>query len=214
MIEPDVARRSTSRRSWNTSIGVRSFDFTGYKRSSLMRRVNKRMQMVGVEGFAPYLDYLEVHPEEFRSLFDTILINVTGFFRDPTTWEAIASEIIPRMLAAKRPEEPIRIWSAGCASGEEAYSLAIALAEALGPGRLPRPGEDLRHRRRRRGPVQGPPGPVRPQGRPGHLAPPAGQVFRADQPIPSGVPQGSPPLRDLRPPRPDPGRPDLADRPA
>ena len=111
----------------------RSFDFTGYKRASLMRRVGKRMQMIGVEGFAAYHDYLEVHPEEFRALFDTILINVTGFFRDPLTWEVISAEILPRLLSAKRPEEPIRVWSAGCASGEEAYSLAIALAEALGP---------------------------------------------------------------------------------
>jgi two-component system, chemotaxis family, CheB/CheR fusion protein len=111
----------------------RGFDFTGYKRSSLIRRVLKRMQMVGVDGFAPYLDYLEVHPEEFRELFDTILINVTGFFRDSQAWETLTEEIIPRLLAGKRPEEPIRVWSAGCASGEEAYSLAITLAEALGP---------------------------------------------------------------------------------
>jgi two-component system, chemotaxis family, CheB/CheR fusion protein len=111
----------------------RSFDFTGYKRSSLMRRVNKRMQMVEVEGYAPYVDYLEVHPEEFRSLFDTILINVTAFFRDPPAWEVLSEEILPRLVASKRPEEPIRVWSAGCASGEEAYSLAIALAEVLGP---------------------------------------------------------------------------------
>jgi two-component system, chemotaxis family, CheB/CheR fusion protein len=111
----------------------RSFDFTGYKRSSLIRRVDKRMQMVGIEGYAPYVDYLEVHPEEFRSLFDTILINVTAFFRDPPAWEVLSEEVLPRLVASKRPEEPIRIWSAGCASGEEAYSLAIALAENLGP---------------------------------------------------------------------------------
>jgi two-component system CheB/CheR fusion protein len=111
----------------------RGFDFTGYKRSSLIRRVLKRMQVVNVEGFSIYLDYLEVHPEEFRALFDTILINVTGFFRDPAAWETLTDEIIPRLLAAKRTEEPIRVWSAGCASGEEAYSLAITLAEALGP---------------------------------------------------------------------------------
>ncbi len=111
---------------------IRGFDFTGYKRSSLMRRVSRRMQTIGVEGYAPYLDHLEVHPEEFGALFDTILINVTGFFRDPPAWEAVRGEIIPRVLSAKRPEESVRIWSAGCASGEEAYSLAIALAEALG----------------------------------------------------------------------------------
>jgi two-component system, chemotaxis family, CheB/CheR fusion protein len=111
----------------------RSFDFTGYKRSSLIRRVDKRMQMVGIEGYIPYVDYLEVHPEEFRSLFDTILINVTGFFRDPPAWEILSAEILPRLVASKRPEEPIRVWSAGCASGEEAYSLAISLAETIGP---------------------------------------------------------------------------------
>src|SRR5256885_411574 len=59
----------------------RGFDFTGYKRASLMRRVTKRMQTVGVQGFENYIDYLEVHPEEFGLLFDTILINVTAFFR-------------------------------------------------------------------------------------------------------------------------------------
>jgi two-component system CheB/CheR fusion protein len=111
----------------------RGFDFTGYKRSSLVRRVIKRMQMINIVGYAPYVDYLEVHPEEFRSLFDTILINVTGFFRDPPAWESLAEEILPRLLSGKRPEEPIRAWSAGCASGEEAYSLAMTLAEALGP---------------------------------------------------------------------------------
>jgi two-component system CheB/CheR fusion protein len=111
----------------------RSFDFTGYKRSSLIRRVSKRMQVVGIDGYLHYIDYLEVHPEEFRSLFDTILINVTSFFRDAQAWESLADEVIPRLLASKRPDEPIRIWSAGCASGEEAYSLAITLAEAIGP---------------------------------------------------------------------------------
>jgi two-component system CheB/CheR fusion protein len=111
----------------------RGFDFTGYKRSSLTRRMAKRMQVVGVEGFGPYVDYLEVHPEEFRALFDTILINVTAFFRDSVAWEVLAAEIIPRLILGKRPDEPIRVWSAGCASGEEAYSLAIALADALGP---------------------------------------------------------------------------------
>ena len=82
--------------------------------------------------YGSYIDYLEVHPEEFGRLFDTILINVTAFFRDPSAWEAVADEVIPRILAGKRPEDPIRVWSAGCASGEEAYTLAMVLAEALG----------------------------------------------------------------------------------
>jgi len=110
---------------------VRGFDFTGYKRPSLLRRIGKRMQEVRVEGFLEYIDYLEVHPEEFTFLFNTILINVTGFFRDPIAWEALA-KVLAESLKGKDSDEPIRVWSAGCASGEEAYSLAITLAELLG----------------------------------------------------------------------------------
>jgi two-component system CheB/CheR fusion protein len=110
----------------------RSFDFTGYKRPSLMRRVTRRMQEVGMEGFADYQDYLEVHPEEFAALFNTILINVTSFFRDPPAWDYLAGEVIPRIAANTADEESIRVWSAGCASGQEAYTLAMVLAEALG----------------------------------------------------------------------------------
>ena len=109
----------------------RGFDFTGYKRPSLMRRVTRRMQITGVENFADYTDYLEVHPDEFSQLFNTILINVTSFFRDPAAWKFLADTVVPKLLQEK-PEEPIRIWSAGCASGEEAYTLAIVFAEAMG----------------------------------------------------------------------------------
>jgi two-component system CheB/CheR fusion protein len=110
----------------------RGFDFTGYKRPSLMRRVGKRMQDIHIETFEDYVDYLEVHPEEFSHLFDTILINVTAFFRDTAAWEYLGSEIIPRILAVKKGSDPIRIWSAGCASGEEPYSLAMLFAETMG----------------------------------------------------------------------------------
>lgn len=111
---------------------ARGFDFTAYKRSSLMRRVEKRMQMVGVEGFNSYIDYLEVRPDEFTALFNMILINVTSFFRDPQAWEHLNTEVLPFIVANKRADQPIRIWSAGCASGEEAYSLAMAMAEVMG----------------------------------------------------------------------------------
>ncbi|WP_254173770.1 CheR family methyltransferase [Planktothrix pseudagardhii] len=110
----------------------RGFDFAGYKRSSLMRRVNKRMQTINIEGYSNYLDYLEVHPEEFNFLFTTILINVTSFWRDRTAWDYVRDEIIPRILATKEPHETIRIWSAGCASGEEAYTISMMVAEAIG----------------------------------------------------------------------------------
>ncbi|MEO7716788.1 MAG: CheR family methyltransferase [Capsulimonas sp.] len=114
----------------------RGFDFTGYKRNSVMRRVEKRMSDVGVEAYSQYAHYLEVHPEEFSHLFNTILINVTAFFRDPASWDHIRDEVIPRILASKGPDDPVRVWSAGCASGEEAYSLAMLLAEAVGVDRF------------------------------------------------------------------------------
>jgi len=111
----------------------RGFDFTGYKRASLTRRVHKRMQAVGVKTYSEFAQLLEQNPAEFDQLCNTVLINVTAFFRDGVPWDALASTIVPRILESKGPEEPIRVWSAGCASGEEAYTLAIVLAEALGP---------------------------------------------------------------------------------
>ena len=113
----------------------RGFDFTGYKRTSLSRRIDKRMQDVGADSYLGYLDHLEVDPEEFTQLFNTILLNVTGFFRDPPAWDYLVAEILPRILADKGEDEPVRIWSAGCASGEEAYTLAMVAAETLGPTR-------------------------------------------------------------------------------
>ncbi len=110
----------------------RGFDFSGYKPSSLMRRVHRRMATIGQSSFIPYTDYLEVHPEEFALLFNTILINVTGFFRDPSAWEFLTKEVVPKLVRTENPGKPIRIWSAGCASGEEAFTLAMVLAEALG----------------------------------------------------------------------------------
>jgi two-component system CheB/CheR fusion protein len=110
----------------------RGFDFTGYKRSTLVRRVSKRMHEVGIDDYVAYQDHLEVHPDEFAFLFNTILINVTAFFRDQQAWAYLASEVLPAILERKKPGEPIRVWSAGCASGEEAYTLVMLLAEAMG----------------------------------------------------------------------------------
>ncbi|HEX4804511.1 MAG TPA: CheR family methyltransferase [Conexibacter sp.] len=110
----------------------RGFDFTGYKRSSLERRIAKRMEVVEVEDYLAYLDFLEVHPDEFAYLFNTILINVTAFFRDPPAWDYLGRDVIPELLERKGADAPLRVWCAGCASGEEAYSVAIALAEAMG----------------------------------------------------------------------------------
>src|ERR671911_2128923 len=110
----------------------RGFDFHGYKPASLARRIRKRMESVSLDSFSAYREYLEAHPSEFATLFNTILINVTGFFRDPVAWDAIRATAIPEILAGKSAGEPIRAWSAGCASGEEAYTIAMILAEELG----------------------------------------------------------------------------------
>jgi two-component system, chemotaxis family, CheB/CheR fusion protein len=110
----------------------RGFDFTGYKRSSLERRIRKRMQEAGIESYEDYQDHLEVAPDEFTQLFDTILINVTGFYRDKAAWSYVAEEVVPQILSDVPVDEPIRVWSAACATGEEAYTLAMVLAEALG----------------------------------------------------------------------------------
>jgi two-component system, chemotaxis family, CheB/CheR fusion protein len=110
----------------------RGFDFTGYKRPSLMRRIRRRMQLARAPDYDAYMEYLEAHPEEFPQLFNTILINVTSFFRDAPAWDYMKREVLPQLLERKGAHAPLRVWSAGCASGEEAYSVAIMLAEALG----------------------------------------------------------------------------------
>jgi len=111
---------------------ARGFDYSQYKRPSLMRRFEKRMQTAGVDTYEDYRSYLEAEPREFAELLDTILINVTGFFRDPAAWEYLAKEIVPRIIEQKPAGERIRAWSAGCATGEEAYTIAMLFAEALG----------------------------------------------------------------------------------
>lgn len=111
---------------------TRGFDFTAYKRASLMRRVVKRMHTVDVPTFEAYLDYLQVHQEEFEALFNTILIKVTSFFRDADVWEHVAAHVLPALIEERSASAPIRIWSAGCASGQEPYSVAMLLAERLG----------------------------------------------------------------------------------
>jgi two-component system, chemotaxis family, CheB/CheR fusion protein len=110
----------------------RGLDFTGYKRASLERRFRRRMDAAGVGSFEDYLDHLEVQPDEYRALFDTLLINVTEFFRDGAVWDFVREEVLPGILDAQRPDEPVRVWSAGCATGQEAYTIAMVLAELLG----------------------------------------------------------------------------------
>ena len=124
---------------------TRGFDFTAYKRTSLMRRVVKRMHAGrGRRRSTPTSITFELHPDEFAALFNTILINVTSFFRDPESGTTLRRDVLPQLLEDARGFEPLRVWSAGCASGEEAYSIAMLLAERIGIEQRPRSGEDLR----------------------------------------------------------------------
>ena len=97
----------------------RGVDFRGYKRTSLRRRILLRMEAVGTADFADYQAHLEVHPGEFEDLLNTVLINVTSFFRDADAWEVLKNEVVPDIAARAGEGRPIRVWSVGCASGEE-----------------------------------------------------------------------------------------------
>jgi two-component system CheB/CheR fusion protein len=112
---------------------TRHFDFRHYKRATLHRRIQRRMADRSCRTIADYQALLERQPAEFDALIAAMLIKVTAFFRDPDLWAEIGSRILPQLLQEKRPGEEIRIWCAGCATGEEAFSIAILLAEAMGP---------------------------------------------------------------------------------
>jgi two-component system CheB/CheR fusion protein len=110
----------------------RGLDFRGYKRTSLRRRITLRMEALGIEDFMGYQAHLEVHPGEFGDLLNTVLINVTSFFRDEEAWDVLRTRVVPQVLANAKDDRPIRVWSVGCASGEEPYSLAMLFAEEMG----------------------------------------------------------------------------------
>jgi two-component system CheB/CheR fusion protein len=107
-------------------------DFTSYKRPTITRRLQRRMAAVGVSTLPDYVRYVARNPTEYDRLASGFLIKVTEFFRDPDLFEYLRNEIVPRIIrGAADHDREIRVWSAGCATGEEAYSLAILFAEAL-----------------------------------------------------------------------------------
>ncbi len=106
-------------------------DFTFYKQTTLNRRILRRMVLYRLESLEDYVAYLREHPAEMQALYEDILINVTSFFRDPLAFEALKSKVFPTITQDKTPEMPIRIWVAGCSTGEEVYSIAICLLEFL-----------------------------------------------------------------------------------
>ncbi|QDV32179.1 chemotaxis protein CheB [Tautonia plasticadhaerens] len=107
-------------------------DFSRYKRSTILRRVRRRMALRRVDRTEEYLWSLQADENELTALYQDFLIRVTSFFRDPEVFESLRRDIFPQLLQDRAPEAPIRIWVAGCSTGEEVYSLAITLLEALG----------------------------------------------------------------------------------
>lgn len=107
-------------------------DFSQYKRSTMLRRIHRRMQVIGAATAEAYLERLASDPIEAELLFRDLLINVTCFFRDAEAFDYLRREVVPRLLKGKGAGDIVRIWTPGCSSGEEAYSLAILLSEALG----------------------------------------------------------------------------------
>lgn len=106
-------------------------DFRFYRKQMLIRRIERRMSLGQINSLPAYLSFLRNHPEEVQQLSKDLLISVTSFYRDATAWQTLQERIITPLIQNKAPDEPIRAWSAGCATGEEAYSLGMLLLEEI-----------------------------------------------------------------------------------
>ncbi|MDB6134821.1 MAG: two-component hybrid sensor and regulator [Verrucomicrobiales bacterium] len=106
-------------------------DFTHYKPATLHRRIIRRMGMLRMQTIKEYIDHLCANPAESEALFQDVLIRVTGFFRDPGMFDFLKRKILPRIIQNRQPDAPIRLWMPGCSTGEEVYSMAIALVEFM-----------------------------------------------------------------------------------
>ena len=111
---------------------ARVVDLRGYKHTTLARRLHKRMSDLRLDTYQEYLGRILADPEETACLLESVLINVTEFFRDPGAWDVIANQALPHLLRHRRTGESFRVWVAGCATGEEVYTLLILIAEYLG----------------------------------------------------------------------------------
>lgn len=111
----------------------RGLDLSQYRRPYIERRVAARLRTLNLHSYRQYAAYIDEHPDEYGQLLDVLTINVTDFFRDRTVYEVFSTQVLPELLESKlaRRQSMIRVWSAGCATGEEAYSVAMVLMEAL-----------------------------------------------------------------------------------
>lgn len=107
-------------------------DFTHYRQTTILRRIQRRMVVHKIDSQRDYVKYVQTNPAEIKALYQDMLINVTSFFRNPRVFDSMKTEIFPAILRNRIGDAPIRVWTPGCASGEETYSIAIALLEFLG----------------------------------------------------------------------------------
>jgi two-component system CheB/CheR fusion protein len=114
-----------------------AFDFRSYKRSTLERRIGRRMGLKHVERLADYVRILRDDPAEAGRLFNDLLISVTSFFRDPDTWRLLQERVIRPLVERKSPDAELRVWVPGCAPGEEAYSIGMSFIEGISAARKP-----------------------------------------------------------------------------
>jgi two-component system CheB/CheR fusion protein len=111
--------------------GATGVDFSNYKRTTVERRLARRMALCRMEELSDYARHLGGNPQEVRNLHDEILIHVTAFFREPAAFEALREKVFPLIVKSRHAEDPIRVWVPGCSTGEEVYSIAISLLEFL-----------------------------------------------------------------------------------
>jgi len=116
---------------------VTNVDFRLYRQQTLCRRVEKRMSINGIKSPQEYLDFLQTNPDEPTTLFYEFLIGVTAFFRDKKSFDSLHKNVIPELFKKKSAHDKIRIWIAGCSTGEEAYTIAILLNEYIENNNLP-----------------------------------------------------------------------------
>ena len=129
--EPEAEAEGALNRIFRLVRTVTGNDFTHYKQATTRRRIQRRMVLHGSEKLDDYVAYLLENPAELRALADDLLIRVSSFFREPEALEAVANRVFPEILKNRAPENSLRIWVPGCATGEEAYSVAIRLAEFM-----------------------------------------------------------------------------------
>jgi two-component system CheB/CheR fusion protein len=110
------------------------YDFREYKQGTIIRRLTRRLVATGITTYSEYTRYLDDHPKEYQILADDLIIKVSGFFRNPYTFQCLSEKVLPEMMVNKKGsgERAIRFWSVGCAKGEEPYSIAMVLCDFLG----------------------------------------------------------------------------------